>query len=210
MKIRLLSLLALLTLVGCKEIPGQMVVHHEFKAQTRGGLFSRPRDITIPAGHYNPILRAEAFGNDLSVEITLNGKKEKIPMQIPRKAIPEENGSFRIASGELKQPFHVSGEIQTSYVNGPEQRGIESCTYPVRERVCWRNSEGYTSCEYQTTYETGRQHVEFYYRHRTTLVSFELATAQQPGQAAATFKGVDKGSSKIYLFQGRCDSYWRF
>ncbi len=197
--------------VGCKKIPGSLNVHSEFPATVKNGFFSRAQEVKIPVGQYQIELSGD-LGGDLSILIPLDGKTQKIRLDIPKKGydtsdgrFPTENGTFSLTSQQLKQPFNVSGEINTTYNDGPHVRTTEFCQYPRETRVCIVDREtGHTTCSTETDYVSGDRDVEYFQRDESKRIRFELQDARQPSLTAASYQGLDNSSYRVYTYKGRC------
>ncbi|MBX3040719.1 MAG: hypothetical protein KF789_08445 [Bdellovibrionaceae bacterium] len=197
--------------VGCKKIPGSLTVQTEFSATVKNGIFSRAQEIKIPAGQYQIELSGD-LGGDLSILLPLNGKTQKIRLDIPKKGyntpngrFPTENGTFALTSQQLKQPFNVNGEVRTTYNDGPSLRTTEYCQYPRETRVCVIDREtGRSSCSTQTEYVSGDRDVEYFQRNEAKRIWLELQDASRPSITAASYQGLDNSSYRVYTYQGRC------
>lgn len=198
--------LALTTLVlaGCTDFTGQFVVRSAFEANVKNGLFGQVRRMTIPAGHYEAVLYAKGSG-DMTVSLKVNGRNEKIRLDVPKDRAPRENGTFQFQAAELKQPFGARGEVRTTHSRGQDIRRVESCTRTRQIRVCRYNpNSNQRECGYETETYYGEHEVQYYIHTTLTNLNVELVDGARPGEALATFAGRHIENRKIYTYQGIC------
>lgn len=201
-------------LVGCNDVAGTLNVQQSFTAVTKGGLFKRAQEVQIPAGQHS-IELSGSLGGDLTIKMSLNGRNEKIRMDIPRKGyntrdgrFPTENGRFDLLSQQLKQPFDIRGEVQTTYEDGPLRRDREYCQYPRDTRVCEIDPDTKRrTCHTETEYVTGEREVEYFNRSELKRISFVVYPASQRN-GVADFVGHDNSEYKKYTYEGRCYPRW--
>jgi hypothetical protein len=198
-----LALVALaFAFVGCTEFQSQLTVVQPFEAK-QTAFFGKPRKLTIPAGRYETSLSG-TMGGDLEIALKVNGKKEKIRMNIPRNTIPENNGTFQLTAEQLKQTFAIRGDLRTDVTRGDLRRAVENCTYTRERRVCGRDEDGQRRCHNETETIHGRQEIEYHPVTTVKVIQVEIVNPSFPSQAAATLNGNNVVNSRDYTYRGIC------
>jgi hypothetical protein len=205
-KLLLVSSLVLF-LVSCKEISGTVDVQQSFKAIVNNKCSWNPfkkcdptKTVEIPAGHYNAKVD---FGSkkEIKIEMKANAYKETIILNRPKNFEFPQNGSFLLSSSQVGQEFGVSGQVTTQVWDSQSYRDNESCTYTVRDWVCYPDANGRPVCGYQDRTVWGYRFVEYFNRNTTTEMFADLITKHA---SLARFTGAKTEAQKIYTYTSIC------
>lgn len=172
-------------------------------------LRAKKADVQIPAGGHN--VKIKASSSKVKLEVKLNGKEEKIEFAMPKGTKIRSFNDVNIAPGASGQAYGLRGSERTTSERGSTQRGTESCTYYVSERVCRDVKQPDNTTKYECFYEdvakSGDQDVEYYETGYTTDRAVQVldpSTLQQVG----LFTNRTYDTRTTYTYRGDCRRGW--
>ena len=185
---------SLLLLTACDPFEGLLSVKYAFQVKGKNAA-------VVPAGDYNAKFEFDGR-KTIKLSMNVNGKKQKIQMDLPQKLNIPSNGNFTVAPQELGQDFGAQGTTETVAHDSGVQTGYESCTYQRPEQVCHpvQNAGYVCHIEYRTVY--GRRYVEFF--DRITDENLNVNFVHSNGAQLANFTGKRSSSERFYRDQGQC------
>jgi hypothetical protein len=194
-KIIQLLLLSGLTLglTGCDPFEGLLKVKKTFTV-----VDNKNSTYQIPVGDQNAKL--DFLSRDrVRITTDINGKKEKITMNLPKNLNVPDNGEFVVTAAELGQSFSIRGGIATHRTDSQTYRGYEQCQYTRYDVICnIVNNQQVCHQEPRTVY--GQQPTEYF--NRTTAQKIKVNFIGSV--LLAIFDGAKSVSEKIYTYKGQC------
>ena len=146
-----------------------------------------PFDFDLGAGNYN----TSASMNGNYMHLIISGGHQFAELDLPTGAIPA-NGNFAVSAKSADQAWDVSGTMQTTESDSPEQSGWAQCSYPAQRWVC-----GPYGCGWQNVIVYGQQYVSFH----DHFVSRQL---QFSASVYAHYLGNANYSQRIFDQVGPC------
>lgn len=172
-------------------------------------LRAKKADVQLPAGDHN--VKIKASSSKVKLEMKINGKEEKVEFALPKGTKIRSFNDVNIAPGASGQAYGLKGYQQTTSSRGSTQRGTESCTYYVSERVCRDVKQPDDTTKYECFYEdvakSGDQDVEYYETDYTTDRAIQVldpSTLQEIGR----FANRTYDSETTYTYRGDCRRNW--
>lgn len=194
---KIITLLALsLIFVSCENIDGT------FNARTDLELKDGNRTDIVRQGQYQAVIKLRSK----KVKLTLKGESgnETYSFTLPSNVdLPRTNGSFKLTSAQVKQPYDVAGNIRTDVTMSERRRERESCQYREPYTVCYPDGSGRRVCrtEYRTRF--GFRDVEYRIRTQDQRINFNLL-AKGTSAVRGSFAGGEVKRERAYDYTGPC------
>jgi hypothetical protein len=190
---RLVVLASLLLLTACDPFEGVLSVKYPFAVKGDS-------TVVVQAGDFNAKLE---FSSSKKIDITLkvNGKKQNITLNLPKKLNIPDNGPFTVSAADLGQDFSAQGANTKTMSDSQMQSGNEQCTYQRHEQVCYPvNNQIVCRDEIRTVY--GWRYVEYF--DRTTTQNLNVNFIHANGATLANFNGQKSSVERFYRTQDMC------
>jgi len=135
-----------------------------------------------------------------------NGKRARIKIKTPRNMIPRRSGEFSISSLQTKQPFDISGSIDSTSSRSSSRHRIESCTYENVTRQCRINEHGRRICRTVVYKEKGTRNIYYHILHERINSEIQLYKPDSTDQIAHldTFEAKN---TMITEYRSKCHRY---
>jgi len=192
MKKLLVILSALSFMVSCEQIDGNLQVLENISLKARKGFKS------ISAGEYKAEIKLKS---KRKLRLEVNGNK--FTFKIPRKVkIPTNNGTIKLTSSQVKQPYGINGSVQTEVERTATRYDWEQCSYQVPHTVCTVDGRGRQQCHTQYNTFYGRRDVRYHTRIEDKTLEIDLIT--EGGKVMASFTGEETYRHRINEYTGVC------
>lgn len=194
---KMISALALsLLFASCENIDGK------FQALQDLELKDGNRTDIVRAGNYDAVIKLRSK----KVKLTLkdDSGSETYNFTLPSNVdLPRTNGSFKLTSAQVRQPYDVAGNLTTDVTFSERRRARESCEYREPYTVCYPDGNGRRVCrtEYRTRF--GFRDVEFRNRTQDQRINFNLL-ARGTSSMRGKFAGREVSTTRVYDYTGPC------
>ena len=206
MKHLTLIMLVAFSVIGCREIPGELTVTQAIDIEYKGDVEMR----LSPAVYYSKV---KINQNRRSTKVTLrvedeNGNKQKLKFKTRDRIDIPANGDFSISPVQSRLNVWIGGSVETTEEYMGRQRERQQCTYEEHYKVCRVVDTPYgpvERCWWETITRSGWKDVEYDLYKYSQYVNMELADESQV--KFGDFTGSDTWQETRNVFEGRCDRF---
>ncbi|MBC87275.1 MAG: hypothetical protein CL677_08865 [Bdellovibrionaceae bacterium] len=204
MKGTYLLIALLFTVIGCREIPGELTVQNPMDLEYKGEVKMQLQ----PGPYYSKI---KINQNRRSTKITLdvedqNGAEQRLKFKTRDRIDIPTNGDFEITPRQSRLNVTLTGEVETTEEYVDRYRDREQCWYDEPVKRCYTSGNPpRTVCRWEMERRSGWKDVDFDLYRIHQVISLEIfdITLEMVGE----FNGDDTWNRKVIRYESRCDRF---